>query len=780
MQFGKLTAAFLHSGLIALGIFFASPTRAIAQDIPDGTIVRRVDISGLQAINEGFVRRILKTRVGQPFQRALLQEDIRELLRTRKFINVFAQEPTLEDGEVVITVVVAEKPEIASVEVDGNKRFSDEDLFAELAFTGGSVLDMYDVTRGRENILRKYQEAGHFYAEVTLDQAALETENRVLYRVIEGPRVKVEQILFEGVRSFSETQLYFKVKTQTYLWIFRAGAFDPETTERDTIELQAFYRGEGFLDARVGYRLDFDEVDRTSLNVVFVVEEGAQYRAQAVQVRGAEAFSAERIMEAMAIKPGALLRDEVIRADARRIQDLYGEIGYVDARAETSFEFVEELGVAILNVDVSDGVRSRVGRITVRGNPRTQDRVVRRELRFYPGEDFNTIKARESEQNLTETGLFNRATVTPLDDVDGYREAVVEVEEAQTVNFIVGVGISTDNGVLGSLTIENRNFDLFDAPRNWNEFFRGQAFRGAGQRLRFQAEPGTEQSRFRIDFTEPYLFERALRLDASFYLFQRERDSYDEQRVGTVWSLSKRFETGWLRDWAIEGAFRLEEVKIDDVDALAASDILEDKGAGVLTSLKGGLVRDTTDSRLVPSKGYRFGFGWEQVGALGGEWSFGKPSVSFAWYKTVSTDIFDRKSVLAVRADSGFIVGDAPVFERFYGGGFGSIRGFDFRGISPRQGIFNDRVGGDFILLVGGEYSVPLYADNVRGVAFLDMGTVEKDFEITSWRASVGFGLRVNLNFFGPVPMVFDFGFPIAKDDDDDTRVFNFSIGASF
>jgi len=142
--------------------------------------------------------------------------------------------------------------------------------------------------------------------------------------------------------------------------------------------------------------------------------------------------------------------------------------------------------------------------------------------------------------------------------------------------------------------------------------------------------------------------------------------------------------------------------------------------------------------------------------------------------------LFYNLGVRIVRADAAYIVGDAPVFERFYGGGFGSIRGFDFRGVSPRAGVFNNRVGGDFILLTGAEYSFPLYAKTVRGVTFLDMGTVEEDFGITSWRASVGFGFRVTINFFGPVPFVFDFGWPIAKDDDDDTRVFNFSMGASF
>ena len=144
------------------------------------------------------------------------------------------------------------------------------------------------------------------------------------------------------------------------------------------------------------------------------------------------------------------------------------------------------------------------------------------------------------------------------------------------------------------------------------------------------------------------------------------------------------------------------------------------------------------------------------------------------------TDILDRKSVLAVRADAAYIVGDAPVFERYYAGGFGSLRGFAYRGVSPRSGIKENVVGGDFILLSGGEYSFPLYGKNFRGVTFVDMGTVEERLEITDWRVSVGFGLRIQVDFFGPVPIVFDFGFPLVKGDDDDTQVFNFAFGASF
>ena len=763
-----------------LWLFFAAVSVAIAQEqeVPDGTPIERVEIEGLTTISEGFVRRTIKTRAGQNFQLRQAREDARELLRTRKFINALVS-ARLENGRAVIVFRVREKATIAALEIEGNKRFSDVDLFAE-APAAGDVLDRYDVNRGRENILRKYQTAGYYYAQVTLDERALRDQGRVIYRVTEGPRVKVRKIRLEGVRSFAQFRVRQRVRTQTSLWILRTGAFDEEQADRDATEIQRLYRQEGYLDARAGYRLEFDSVERSNLTVVFVIEEGDRYRVHEIAIAGNAAFDADQLRAAMRLTPGSVLREESLRADVRHIQDKYGEIGYVAARINADHEFLEEPGIVRLRYSIVENVHSKFGRITIRGNPHTKDEVVRRELRFFPGEDYNTLKTRRAEQRLRETGLFSRATITPLDDLDGFREAVIEVEEARTVNFIIGFGISTDSGVLGTLTIENQNFDLFDWPVNSREFFSGQAFRGDGQRLRFQAEPGSEITRFRIDFTEPYLLDRPLRLDSSLYLFQRGREAYSEQRLGGVASLSKRFASGRLEGWAIEGALRLEQIKINNLDPLAPNDIRDARGDSFLSSVKGSIVRDTTDSRLLPTEGYRLSFSWEQVGALGGDFDFSRPSIGFTWFKTLRTDVFDRKSVLGVRADASFIVGDAPVFERFYGGGFGSIRGFDFRGISPRAGILDSRIGGDFILLTGAEYSFPLYGKNVRGVTFLDMGTVEENFEITSWRASVGFGARVTIPFFGPVPFVFDFGFPIARDEDDDTRVFNFSFGTAF
>ena len=518
----------------------------------DGQSIARVEIVGLRSISEAYVRSaILRTRPGQAYQRDQVEADVRELLRTRKFTNVFA-DARPEGDQVVVVFTVQEKPLVAEVRIMGNAEFKDEELY-ELAPTPGQPLDIYEVNRAAEEILRKYREAGYYDAVVELDTAALEAARRVVYRITEGPRVRVREIVFEGAEAFSERKLNSLIQTKTYVMVFRVGAFDAEQADRDAIELERFYRDEGFLDAQVGYRLEFDELERSDLIVVFVIEEGPRYAVDEILVEGATAFDAATILAAMSLAPGAVFRDEALQTDLRRVQALYGEIGYVDVRVVTEYDFLEQPGVVRLRYTIDEGPRSKFGRITVRGNLQTQDKVIRRELRFYPGEDYDVLETRAAERRLRETALFSRATITPLEDHDGAREARVDVEEADAILFLAGVGVSTDSGVLGSVSIENRNFDLFDWPRSPGEFVRGQSFRGAGQRLRLMAEPGTELTRFRISFTEPYFLDRPLRLSTSAYLFQRGRQAYDEQRLGFTVSLGRRFETGPLDGWALEG-----------------------------------------------------------------------------------------------------------------------------------------------------------------------------------------------------------------------------------
>jgi outer membrane protein insertion porin family len=405
--------------------------------------------------------------------------------------------------------------------------------------------------------------------------------------------------------------------------------------------------------------------------------------------------------------------------------------------------------------------------------------VVRRQVTLFPGDIYDSTKQEQIKTRLFETQLFEDVEVRDAGGEGDTRNVLVRVNEANTVQFIVGAGITSNNGLLGNITLENRNFDIGKPAKTAGEFFRGRAFKGAGQIFRIQLEPGTEMTRFRVSFREPYLLEKPISLGMSAYIFDRRRDDYDEGRTGGTLSLGKRIDKGFLKGWSVEGAGRWEDVNISGVKWDTAKDIREVKGSSYLSTFKLSLMKDRTDSAWFPTTGDRFLTSVEQAGVFGGPYTFTKVEAGYNWYRTLRTDVFDRKTVWANRVNTGYIFGNDPVFERFYGGGIGSLRGFAYRGVSPRQGNKDQAVGGDFLLLTGSEVSYPLFGKELRGVFFTDMGTVERDFTISSWRVSVGFGMRFVLRLFGPVPMSFDFGFPIAKQGEDDTQVFSFSLGTT-
>jgi len=743
----------------------------------EGLIIGEVRIEGLERIAESYVRNRIRSQAGQPYMQEQVQRDRSALLRTGRFFDVQA-EPRQEDGEIVVTFSLEERKEVAGIEFVGNEELERDDLTEVLPFAVGDPLGLFGIRQGREAIERLYQEKGYAYVEVSFNEQRLEDEQVVEYIVIENQRVRVRDIRFEGNSAYADSELKWIISTKEYIPIFRTGQFKPDQAERDAAMVQKYYRDRGYLDAEVGYTLEFKDVARENLSLIFRVNEGARYAMGELHIEGNEVFTDEELLEEMSLEEGDYLIDTRLQKDKKHLKELYGSQGYIYAQVVTSWVFSSTAGEVILTFSINEGEQFAIGDIRVRGNKDTHEKCVRRELRFYPMETFDTEEMSKAEKRLKGTGLFTEANIEPVGDQPGVRDALVTVEEnPQTTQFIAGVGASSNSGVIGNIVLENTNFDLFDTPRSFGEFFKGQSFRGAGQTMRISLEPGTELSRFRIDFREPYLMDKPIGFGTSLYLFERGRDGYDEERVGGNFSFDRRFEEGWLEGWIGEIAFRMENVEVNDRDAWAAEDIRDVDGSNFLTTVKLSLLHDTTDSRYEPTEGHRLRFSWEQAA---GDFYHAKTTGSYSQHWPVYEDEEGRKSVFTVRGRVGQILGDSPVFERFYAGSIGSMRGFDYRGVSPRDGIRDNRVGGEFMVLGGVEYSFPLYAEAIRGVFFSDMGTVEEDFGLSSWRASVGFGVRLTLQIFGTVPMEFDFAIPVVDEDEDDTRTFNFFIGLPF
>ena len=768
--------------LAAMTLHFAATAARAQPAAPEGLTVKSIDIVGNDTVTDGFILRRLETRVGGTYTAVAIDRDQRRLLRTGKFTLVTPQ-TAIDGGEVVLTLMVVEKPQISGVAFVGNVKYSDKDILDELDFRPGDPLDRVAVLRGRANIERLYREGGYFFAEITVDEARLENERTVVYTVVEGPRVRVRDILFEGNDAISARILRTEIETKTYIWIIRTGEFDAERLSRDELALTEYYRGQGYLDVKVGHRLEFSD-DREDLTIIFQIVEGTRYRLRHVRFVGNTVHTDDDLALLMRSSTGTYLVAEQLDADVETLKRLYGENGYIDieVRADEPVFLEDDAESVDLTINITEHNQITTGLIDITGNARTQDKVVRRELRFFPGELYNTTTMEEAKRRLVETQLFSEeTTITPVgtdEQVRDARVAVVESERQGEITF--GAGVTSDSGVVGKINILNRNFDLFDRPRSMSELFKLQAFRGAGQMARVQFEPGTQVTRFRIDFREPYLLDQPLSFGTSLYLFERGRDAYNERRAGLNFDFRKKFEKGWLHDWVGEIGFRVEHIGIGNVEFYDAPDIRDVEGGNFLSSISLRLVHDTTDSFFLPSRGHRFELSWEQAGAMGGDFLFAKTGVEYTWHKTLGVDEFDRKSILSIRGQVDQILGDAPVFERFYAGGIGSLRGFDFRGITPRDGLFGDKVGGDFRILTRAGYSFPLYGKVLRGVLFNDMGTVEESFGLTRWRSSIGFGVRLQLNFFGPIPLEFDFALPVTKSSEDDTRIFNFLIGGTF
>ena len=744
-----------------------------------GAAVSSVTFDGSQAVSEAYLRSVVRTAEGDVYDPAAVEADVQRLTRTGKFLSASSEATPGPEG-VALRFILVDRPTVSAIRFVGNVKFKEKKLLEQIQVKVGDPIDSFDIQGGRDAIVALYRDKGYGNVNVSHDAELLKQTGELVYTIEEGPRIRVRKIAYEGNASVLESELNKQITTKTYLWIFRDGKFDVDTVESDAAAVQNYYRDLGFLDARASYRLDFS-ADGSDLTIIFTVVEGTRYTVESIAFEGNTVFTGEDLASAMRIKVGEYAQRPLLDKDVKDIQTRYGEQGYIYAEIRAVRVFSDTPDQVRLTIECKEGEQIRVGRIVPRGNERTKDKVVRRALNLFPEEVFNLTEAREAEQRLIQTQIFSKATVSPVGDAPGVRDALVNVEEsAKAGDFIFGVGVTSNSGLIGSIVLDIKNFDLFDYPRSFSEFVRLKSFHGAGQRLRLEAQPGTELTRFRIDFTEPYFLDKPITFGTSLYYFERDRDGYTEQRTGGNISFGKRFTKGPLKDWFGEVAFRLENVDVNDVDLFAARDIKDDEGNNFLTSVKGTLVRDRTDNRFLPTKGDRFRISWDQVGALGGDHFFSELSSGYAWHKTMYTDVQDRKSVLTLRGEGGFIFGDAPVFERFYAGGIGSMRGFEFRGITPREGLQDDGVGGDLLLLAGAEYSFPLYGDNLRGHVFTDMGTVEENFNITGWRMSVGAGVRVTIEFFGPVPLEFNLGFPVASEGEDDEEVFSFFIGAVF
>jgi outer membrane protein insertion porin family len=751
-----------------------------------GRPVENVRILNNAQVPTSIIMNLVRTRPGDPFDPATVEEDYQRIYGMKKFSNVEAKvEPTARGVNVIFTVT--EQRQIKAVRFRGNQRHTDVQLLPLVDIKSGEAIDRFRISLARQAIERYYHDDNFSFAHVEIDEAALTRDGDLVFVIVEGPNVKVRRVKFIGNKSFTDDKLKDQVRTKSWIWIIRHGTYDEDVIEDDVASVRRWYEAHGFFDVRVGRKVIFSP-DNSEVQVNFLVDEGVRYRVDRVSFVGNASLSETQLRSHMKLVEGQYFSQDVLLRDVRELVRAYSPFGFIYQpqsndpaylRIKPDTVFRKEAGQVDLVYNISEGRPFHIGRILVRGNTKTQDKVVLREMRVSPGEQYNSGAIQDAGDRLKALGYFTSVNITPIGDDPETRDVLVEANDrdAHTATFTIGAGVNSNGGVGGNLTYEQRNFDIANVPRRLEDFWNGTGFVGAGQQFRASFEPGTRQTNASLRFSDPWVFDQPYSFTGEAYLRNRVRESYVDQRLGGRLTLGKRF--NYI--WSAQGTLRAEIIDIGQIEdkPIRAQEILDLEGQSSLVTTALQIRRDTTNRGLLPSKGTTTTASWESAGWLGGDFDFNRYSLSWDAYHTLSEDLLDRKTILALHTDFGYTTQGTPFMERYYAGGLGSIRGFSFRGVSPRSGPAKDPVGGDFLVTGTAEVSFPVIEDNLRGVVFTDVGTVEPDFRIGTIRTSVGAGIRLTLPFLGQTPIAIDFAVPITKDKDDDTQFISFSLGIS-
>lgn len=744
----------------------------------------------MDADTEQLIRNQLRLKEGMPFDARLVSQDVSRLNRLGRFRSVDARVNLNGDGSVDLIYVLGLQPIIRDVQTVGNKELSDQALGQYIDVLVGTPVDPTRLDRACRRIEAAYRDKGYFNCLVTIDQKELSQNGNVYFQVREGEKIKVTEVRFEGNVSFTARELRTAVRTKA-AWLLGKGRLENDILAEDVSSLITFYRDSGYIDARAD-RVVMPSPDGSEAIVTFVIDEGSLYTLREISAvfleQGAErVFTIPQLIGLMKIKPGDVFSERKLKASLTAIKDAYGKMGYANAVvSRRERRDLSDPRVDIILV-IEEGRMFRTGEVMIIGDTLTKSDVIRREVQVQPERPLDSTAITETQRLLERTNLFAprsvKVTMQPERPEDpGYRDVLVEVDETNTGRFAIGGSVASDSGLSAQISITQRNFDITDTPDSWGELFSGEALRGGAQTFNISVSPGTERSVYSIGLTDPHVFESDFTGSAQGFYTTRIYSAYDELRYGGRFGLGRQFGSRWNVNFPV----RIEQVELYDIEQDAPQDYYDVASLSLLVGAGIKFSRTSIDDPIFPSKGNKIEFGVEQVT---GEYNYSILQGEYSVYTRLAEDVYGRKTTLRVTTKAGYIpqpFDEVPFYERFYLGGQ-SFRGFAYRAVAPVGPEHDnptvessDTVGGNFMFFLGAEVKQPLYDDIVSGVLFIDSGTVDEDISFAAYRVSVGFGIRLYVQQLSPVPLAFDFGFPILKQESDEERVFTFSIDVPF
>lgn len=760
-----------------------------AQD-PEGRPILGITVEGLARLSAGEVLASMQLKIGQPFSRAQLNAEYQRLWKSGEFFTIAEPVVEFEDEGVRIRFVVREKRRVTEVEFHGLRKIRRPEIEPTLKTRSGQLYSPLDVQIDRQRIRRLYLTKGFNFVNVTPEVENAPTGTSVTFRVYEGPRVSVRGIRFNGNVTFSESELIKQIRTRPRSFFFgipHTGYFDLERFMNDIELVKLFYRQHGFFDVLVAAEDFAFSPGRDHLYLGIRIEEGPRYDLAKIEfdIVGDGIFDEEALRRETKMQTGEPFDSGAMVEDRDRLLKLYQRRAYIDCRIDERYIYDDERRELTLIYQISEGKEIWIRGINVRGNFETKDKVIYRELTFYPQEKMDFEKFAESESNLYRLGFFDPPVrIYPdLNSTAIYRDVNVDVIEGSTGQFLFGFGLTSGLGAVGNFRIVKRNFDMFDLPENFFDLPR--AFTGAGQTLVLEAQPGSEVSRYQVSFIEPYVFDTNTSFAIRFQRNQFRSFEYEEDRTGIRVAFGHRFLDKRL---VAELSYRFDLIDISDVEADAPPDAFLVEGDNRVSALGISLNYDQKTYRgiLGPVEGWAVGTSFEYAGGfLGADVDQSKFSARFSAHKTLFGEEDEERHLLTFRtvfqwAEPHHNTSSIPIFERYFLGGARNVRGFRFLELGPHTA--GEPVGGATAHYANLEYTFPIYDILLRGIVFSDVGNLAKkfrEFAGDEYRLTVGAGVIINVPLFGQrVPISLTWGEAILDEPEDRTRLFLFDINA--
>lgn len=720
----------------------------------------KVLIKGNDRIEADAIRRVLKIKAGDIYNEKNINDDLKAIYKMGYFDDIRVESQTVPDGKI-ITFVVKEKPTVRNISIEGNTWvYDDEKIKEELTLRKGSILNINTIQNDMRRIEELYKEKNYYNVKVNFkiypkDNNLADVE----YIIEEGKKFQIKKIEFIGNTAYSSSKLKGVIETSEkglLSFLTSSGDLNQERLNQDTTKLTAFYQNNGYVQARVGEPEVVFEED--GIVITFRIEEGPRYRVGKVSVTGDLILPEDQLLQKLKITDQEFFNREQLRLDVIKLTDIYSDEGYAYADISPAIkENAKDLTVEI-NININKGSQVYFEEITISGNTKTRDKVIRRQLKVYEQELYSGRRLKASVRNLYRLDYFEDVKVnTVKGSAEDKMRLLIDVKEKDTGAFSFGAGYGSSEGVFLTGSISERNLA------------------GRGQVLALKAQVGANTQRYTLSFTEPWLYDIPLSAGADIYNWRYSYPDYDKDSVGG------RLRLGYpIFDYTRANlSYNYDLANIKNVSDQASNSIKQDAGENRKSSITSTIRYDSRDQLFHPTGGSLQEIEYEFAG-LGGNVGFNKVVAESGWYFPL---LWQTVGVLHGKAG---VVKELPGktlpdYEKFYMVGIDALRGFERDDLCVRDSS-GACVGGNKFVQFNAEIRFPIVAKlGAYGDVFFDTGDIysnDENVDLLNLRRSAGVGFRW-LSPMGPVRL--EYGWILdPKSTDHGSGAWAFSMASAF